>query len=241
MSYTRLIKRPLKDMNMAILCCVFSEPRSSLDMIIILDSSGSVADKDYLNWQSEIDFAAAAVDAIPDDGSLAFDGFRVALINFSGCGPKVSFEECDNLKKEWGLTDYSSKEEILARIQSMGPDDFNYGWSWTDEALQVALSEFEADSSPDHRKIIVMLTAGEPQPANQGHEPCKASTNYVSETVAALREMKVNMFTIGVSMTEETSNEYFGCMSLGGQFVVTVDDFVDLDKSIEEKGIDWPQ
>merc|ERR1712083_263535 len=143
------------------------EPLPGLDLIFILDSSGSVAvdDDDFSNWQAEIDFVAAAIDR-----SFVSET-RVGLINFSGCGPKVTFAECqkqNKLKNELSLT---STEEALEHLDSMGSDDFNAGFTWTDEALAMALTEFEANSSPDHSKLIVLLTDGEPYPPNQGHEP----------------------------------------------------------------------
>merc|ERR1712060_392293 len=76
-------------------------PQSPIDIIIMLDSSGSVADKDFSNWQAEIDYAASLIDS-----EFVIPGSRVALINYSGCGPKVTFEECqkkNKLKLEWGL------------------------------------------------------------------------------------------------------------------------------------------
>merc|ERR1711997_648458 len=112
------------------------------------------------------------------DSDVVTVDVRVALINYSGCSPKLSFEECqkkNKLKLEWGLT--TTKEEMLARLDSMGPNDFNFGYTWTDEALSIALAEFEASSSGGivHERWIVLLTAGEP---SNGHEACKASADY---------------------------------------------------------------
>jgi len=192
------------------------EPLPPLDLIFILDSSGSVAadDDDFSNWQAEIDFAAETIrsflldDYIHDEIGLES---RIGLINFSGCGPSYTFEVCEKLnklKKELSLT---STEEALAHLDSMGVGDFNAGFTWTDEALAMALAEFEANSSPDHSKLIVLLTDGEPYPLNEGHEPCKSSMNFQSETVAALYEMGASIITFGIRMKEDTMHEYFGC------------------------------
>jgi len=226
-------------------CYVSSEPlvteqvpQSSMDVIFILDSSGSVAfnDDDLSNWKAEIDFVAAAVrDSLPVDS-------RIGLINFSGCGPKVTFEDCqkqNKLKLEWGLTDFSTKEQVLARIASMGPDDFNAGFTWTDEALSIALEEFEDHSSKDRSKMIVLLTDGEPYPYNEGHEPCKTSTNYVSETVTALKELRAKVVTVAIN-SNDMINEYFLCMSDDfEQNIITVDDFDALSEVVTD--IDWTQ
>jgi len=185
-------------------------PQSPIDLIIMLDSSGSVADEDFLNWQAEIDYAASLIDS-----EFVTPGSRVALINYSGCGPKVTFEECqkkNKLKLEWGLLEYSTKEEVLARLDLMGPGDFNYGYTWTDEALSIAFSELNYAPSHTgilHEKWIVLLTAGEP---SIGHEACKASTDYESQTVDDLETTAVNFYTVGISMTQDTMDEYFGCL-----------------------------
>jgi len=227
-------------------CYVLSEPlvteqvpQSPMDVIFILDSSGSVAvdDDDFSNWQAEIDFVAAAVrDSLPVDS-------RIGLINFSGCGPSYDFDRCksaNKLKLEWGLTDFSTKEEVLARIAAMGTDDFKAGFTWTDEALSIALEEFEDHSSKlDRNKMIVLLTDGEPYPYNEGHEPCKTSTNYVSETVTALKELRAKVVTVAIN-SHDIINEYFLCMSDDfEQNIITVADFDALSEVVTD--IDWTQ
>merc|ERR1712228_707255 len=184
-------------------------PPSPIDVIIMLNSSGSVADADFSNWQAEIDYAASMVDAWVDSGVITVD-VRVALINYSGCHPKYTFEECqkkNKLKLEWGLT--ATKEEMLARLDSMGPDDFQWGYSWTDEALSVALAEFEASSGADHEKWIVLLTNGEP---TYGHEACRTTDGFMSETVVALKALGVEIYTGAISMTQGAMDEYFSCL-----------------------------
>merc|ERR1712228_445273 len=212
------------------------EPQVPVDLIFILDSSGSVAvdDDDLSNWQAEIDFVAAAIDR-----SFVSET-RVGLINFSGCGPKVTFAECqkqNKLKKELSLT---STEEALAHLDLMGSDDFNFGFTWTDEALAMALAEFEANSSPDHSKWKFLLTDGEPYPPNQGHEPCKSSDDFHSETVAALYESGVTTMTFGIGMDEETMHEYFSCFTFVNY---AIDDFDFLAENAETilKDIRWIQ
>jgi len=186
-------------------------PQSPIDIIIMLDSSGSVADEDFSNWQAEIDYAAATIDAWVDS-EFVIPGSSIGLINYSGCGPKTTFEECqkqNKLKLEWGLA--ATKEEMLARLDSMGPADFNYGYTWNDEALSIALAEFEASSTGSivHERWIILLAAGDP---SRGYEACKTSADYISETVVALKELGVNFYTVAISMTQDTMDEYFGCL-----------------------------
>merc|ERR1712154_75192 len=145
---------------------------------------------------------------------------------------KLTFEECqeqNKLKKEWGLTEYSTKDEVLERLDSMGRNDFNYGFTWTDEALSIALAEFEATLSggADHERYIIMLTAGEP---SQGHEACNSYTDdvgsveYMSDTVTDLKALGVNILTLAISMTKEAIGQYLDC--LGSP--VALDTFDDL-------------
>merc|ERR1712087_1021062 len=149
-----------------------------------------------------------------------------------GFGPSYDFDRCksaNKLKLEWGLTDFSTKEEVLARIAAMGTDDFKAGFTWTDEALSIALEEFEDHSSKlDRHKMIFLLTDGEPYPPNAGHEPCKTSMNYVSEIV-----------TVAIN-SHDIINEYFLCMSDDfEQNIITVDDFDALSEVVTD--IDWTQ
>merc|ERR1719411_2382100 len=90
----------------------------------------------------------------------------------------------------------------------MNVNDFNWGYTWTDDALSMALAEFEANGA-DHEKWIVLLTAGEP---STGHEACKASANYMSQTVVALKELGVEINTGAISMSQEAMEEYFSCL-----------------------------
>merc|ERR1719242_1319144 len=152
---------------------------------------------------------------------------------------RLLWRKQNKLKLEWGLTDFSTKEQVLARIASMGPDDFNAGFTWTDEALSIALEEFEDHSSKDRSRMVVLLTDGEPYPYNEGHEPCKTSTNYVSETVTALKELRAKVVTVAIN-SHDMINEYFLCMSDDfEQNIITVADFDALSEVVTD--IDWTQ
>eukprot|EP01084_Bolivina_argentea_P275195 469243_1 len=192
-----------------------------LDLIFILDSSGSVYDSEYINWQSELDFAKAIVNS-----SLPTDS-KIGCINFSGCGSSTSFEDCkknNKLKKMWGLTDYgipNDKLLVYDRFASMGPSDFNQGWTWTDEALQIALNEFRGNSSIDRSRMIIILTDGYPQPEDLPnkiqHEPCivnypKVGETYISPTLQALRDEKVLIIAIGIQMAQDKLDKYIKCL-----------------------------
>ena len=119
---------------------------NGLDLIFVVDSSGSVYDANYTNWQLEIDAMRYIVNS-----SLPKTKTRVGLINFSGCGSTFSVEQCryseNRLKKEFGLNAYGSPhndlQAVYNRISQMSSADFHGGYTWTNEALQIALTEFQ--------------------------------------------------------------------------------------------------
>ena len=135
-----------------------------LDLIFILDSSSSVYanNKGYDDWQAEIDFAKAVVNkSLPDDA-------RVGLIIFGGCGTG-QYNDLDacrangKLVKKWGLNAYGTpndQDAVYSRFSAVDSSDFTGGWTWTDGALYMAWTEFQANSSVEHSKMIILLTDG---------------------------------------------------------------------------------
>ena len=93
----------------------------------------------------------------------------------------------------WGLNDYGSpndQQAVYDRFASMGPNDFNGGYTWTEEAMSIALKEFNANSTADRSKMIIILTDGEPYPFNQGHEPCLYIYIYILCSIFLLHNFK---------------------------------------------------
>merc|ERR1712025_477532 len=134
---------------------------------------------------------------------------RVSLTVFSGCGANKNFTQCADagyFEQKFALDDVSGA------IAAMGSADFTGGYTWTDEALAMALSEFEANSAADRRKAIVLVTDGEPFPSNAGHKPCKASTGYVSNTTMALRAMDVSIIAVSIDVAQSAMDEFFSCV-----------------------------
>merc|ERR1719245_1610138 len=180
----------------------------SLDIVLLLDASGSVYDAGYENWQSELDLARLIVErALPLDS-------RVSLTVFSGCVKNKNFTQCADagyFEQKFALDEYSELADVSGAIAAMGSADFTGGYTWTDEALAMALSEFEANSAAARRKAIVLVTDGEPYPSNAGHSPCQAPTGYVSDTTMALRAMNVSMIAVGIDLAQSTIDDSFSC------------------------------
>ena len=207
---------------------------NGLDLIFVVDSSGSVYDSQYKNWQSELDAMKGIVNA--SLLNIITHKLRVGLINFSGCSESYTLQQCrdlNRLKKEFGLKTYGSPyndlQAVYNRIDQMGPDDHNGGYTWTEEALFMALKEFQGNSSSNSAKSIVLITDGEPYPNNQGHEPCKTSTSYTSPTLAALRNLSVRIIAAGIDVSQSTIDDFFKCIvdDFSTQFFYT-DDFSSL-------------
>ena len=108
---------------------------SRLDVMILMDSSGSLKDDDggYTNWESQLSFAESFVEneLIPSDT-------RFGLILFSGCRSSYTFQGCKEyqvvgrLIKHFGLTAYGSNcnhSQTADVIGAMGEDDFLGGFT----------------------------------------------------------------------------------------------------------------
>ena len=82
-----------------------------LDIIFMVDSSGSVWDEQYENWENELDLVYDIIDNV-----LPFNS-KVSLINFSGCGSSFTFQQCrdqNRLKKMIGLNDNGIPNDLDA-------------------------------------------------------------------------------------------------------------------------------
>ena len=82
-----------------------------LDIIFIVDSSGSIYDDGYKNWENELELVYDIIDNVLPTNS------RVGLINFSGCGTSYSFTDCQSqnrLKKMIALSDNGTPNDLDA-------------------------------------------------------------------------------------------------------------------------------
>ena len=104
--------------NGALSRCIATD--TPLDIIFMIDSSGSVYDDEYKNWQYELDLVYDIVDnAIPSNS-------RVALIDFSGCGSGFTFEQCQDqgrFQQIFHLPTHGSPNDldaVLSTIDAIG-------------------------------------------------------------------------------------------------------------------------
>eukprot|EP01083_Nonionella_stella_P023078 63800_1 len=193
---------------------------TQLDLIIILDSSGSVLNRNQgedpmRHWYTEINFAKAIVNkSLPTDS-------RVGAINFSGCESMYNNITCrydeGQLVRLWGLLDHGTPNDlqaVLNRTEQIDEDDFLGGKTWTNEALGIALEEFKANSTEGRQRMILMLTDGhdiDPR-AEHDHDPCYREWNgviHTSATLLALRELNVTIITIAIGLSQNFIETFF--------------------------------
>eukprot|EP01083_Nonionella_stella_P087891 244717_1 len=177
-----------------------------LDSIFIFDSSGAVAngrnDGEYDNWFDEINFAKGIVNSsLPSDS-------RVGAINFA-----------TQLVPLWTLLDFgmpNDQQALYDQFAMMDESDFLDGWSFMDDALGLALAQFTytSNSSTNRERMVILLTDSFARPQDEGHEPCVASSGFISPNVLALRALNVTIITVGIKRIDPgDSDEYFTCFA----------------------------
>eukprot|EP01083_Nonionella_stella_P249686 863076_1 len=201
----------------------------ALDLIIILDSSGSVYNRNdgedpFKYWDNEINFAKMIVDqSLPADS-------RVGVINFSGCGSSYNKTTCryeaGQLVRMWGLLDFGTpndQQALYNRLDEINSTDFLGERTWTDEALGIALEEFKANSTAERERTILLLTDGEPYPITDtyDHDPCYRKWNndtkqfevlHQSDNLIALRELNVKILAVGIGLALQFIDQFFKCL-----------------------------
>ena len=111
---------------------VFSSPKSPFDIILLLDLSGSTAEKLGLIKKTTKNFI-----------EMKRDVDRLGIVTFSDKQTVVSPLESD-------------KEKLFDSVSKI--KDFGGSWVW--DAEKFALDMLQRDSKPDRRKAVVVMTDG---------------------------------------------------------------------------------
>ena len=211
---------------MLAMCAGSAGAAVTTEIVIVLDSSGSVYDSLYANWTAELDFARDLIDDhYRPDGSVAF-----GLINYSGDGQADYQGDIDagRLKTEFGLLDYTSKADYLNYVGSMGESDFFRGFSHLDHALQMAANLFDASGRTGVDRYIVLFCDNGPYPMpNDPPYQSADSMGYVSDTLLGLRAGGVGISIISMTTDSDTFDDYILPVAESSQYAINLTSYAE--------------
>merc|ERR1712048_710489 len=161
--------------------CAYGDDDSQLEsqIIFLLDTSSDVT---FLNFMDQMAFVDTMKDCFGAQGTD--DGMAISVMSYG-----------DEVMKLQGLNDDPNMHLGVGNTQMVGGDRN------TDEALAMALEEFEQYGVDGADKLILLFSFGAPM-AN--HEPCL--DDYVSPTLQKLRDMGVVVTTHGINLSSEVMN-----------------------------------
>lgn len=156
-------------------------PHGSIDVIAIVDVSRSMAVPDYKGKLDGTDFAEGrrldmARHLIADDLIPSLNYNRLGVVTYSGSAFPMAFLSDDMLAMDW----------VLKRALVMGSAPGE--GSEMDKAFEMAFTLFDLDSSPDHRKIVVLFSDG-------GND---AEVAEMHEIMAELEKRGVELIVVGL-------------------------------------------
>ena len=151
---------------------VFSTPKSPFDIILLLDLSGSTAEKLGLIKKTTKNFI-----------EMKRDVDRVGIVTFSDKQTVVSPLESD-------------KEKLFDSLSKI--KDFGGSWVW--DAEKFALDMLQRDSTPDRRKAIVVMTDGVDNALT--YEPGAGSKTLFADLIEDVRNNSTAIFPIYLNTQE---------------------------------------
>jgi len=145
---------------------VFSTPKSPFDIVLLLDLSGSTAEKLGLIKKTTKNFI-----------EMKRDVDHVGIVTFSDKQTVVSPLESD-------------KEKLFDSVSKI--KDFGGSWVW--DAEKFALDMLERDSKPDRRKAVVVMTDGVDNALT--YEPGAGSKTLFADLIEQVRNNSIAVFPI---------------------------------------------
>ena len=145
---------------------VFSSPTSPFDIILLLDLSGSTAEKLGLIKKTTKNFI-----------EMKRNDDRLGIVTFSDKQTVVSPLESD-------------KEKLFDSVSKI--KDFGGSWVW--DAEKFALDMLQRDSKPDRRKAVVVMTDGNDNALT--YEPGAGSKTLFADLVEEVRNNSIAIFPI---------------------------------------------
>merc|ERR1712048_63506 len=156
--------------------CAYGDDDSQLEsqIIFLLDTSSDVT---FLNFMDQMAFVDTMKDCFGAQGTD--DGMAISVMSYG-----------DEVMKLQGLNDDPNMHLGVGNTQMVGGDRN------TDEALAMALEEFEQYGVDGADKVIMLFSFGAPM---MTHEPCVLD-DYVSPTLQKLRDMGVGVTIHGINL-----------------------------------------
>ena len=180
---------------------------NKVDYVLLLDSSGSVGDA---NFQIEKQWASDILERLMD----AQD--RLSLIRFeTGVTNMLTLEESAEM----------SMEQLHAAVMDI---TYKPGWTATRSALETGMAEFQAAASlsDDRRKVMLLLTDGEPWRVDLEHVCADEQRGYPDpQYKQKLAEQDICLVVLGIGRRWKQHQEKVACIADKSHFL-TAEDFV---------------
>ena len=106
-------------------CGVNGDCLAPRDLVILVDSSGSLYDDEYNKWNAELSMARSLAASHP----LGDTHTKVALINFSGCSRSFDFATC--MESGRIVTEFGLISDPATIDNSIAQAEFHGGTTWT--------------------------------------------------------------------------------------------------------------
>jgi hypothetical protein len=214
---------------MLAMCAASAGAAVTTEIIIILDSSGSVqtsSNPPYANWYAELNFARDLVaDQRWDGSSVAF-----GMINYSGAAGATYQEDIDagRLVSVFDLLEYGiDGNDIVAvtnRVEALDQSDFLGGRSHLDHAFRMASNLFASSGRTGVNRYIVAFCDNGPYLTD--YKPAD-DTGYVSDVLAGLRNDGVGISIISMTTTSETFEKFIVPVAESPQYAFNLGSYAD--------------
>ena len=184
-------------MILSMVTSAIANPDGSLGVVFLMDSSGSV---EQTGWNNEVAF----VNSLVIDERL--DNAYIGIVQFSS----------DNIvTKEVYFTSDQSRDAITSEISSLV-------WTKGATAIRTALENgtdiFAWATSTNDNNIIVLITDGNPNPANV-QNPCDTDYGLLDD----LEELAISVVVLGVG--DVWNPDIISCLNKRGNDVILASDF----------------
>ena len=176
-----------------------------LDIVLVLDASGSMKENMGWNGTTKMDALKAAANAFVDEIAKANEGIddptmqhRVSVVKFASdstdrVGNDFTYSGYNYSQRMLGLTacTQDGKGTITSRINAIEPA----GATRADEGMSQAKKALDDNPRPGAKKVVVFFTDGTPTTSNEFSERV---ANRAVSTAKALKDGGTTIYTVGI-------------------------------------------